>query len=180
MRQYNIYIFSNCKLTIKDMVDNSDGMLVLYSKNDLLTLKYKNSEIVLINKKGEIVENEETVPNAFFLLSDDYEILKFLYKKYKLLFCDSGYESLVSYLNPQKHYKYYINIVNEYIFECMFHMGVVNDIKDIEQHLCGGKKFFDEYIIEKGQMLRYKIIKQIYFKEKIKNFFKKIWIFKKK
>lgn len=175
MSQNNIYIFSNCKLTIKNMVDNSNGKLVLSANNDLLTLKYKNSEIVLIDENGEIIENEEFIPNAFFLKTDDYEIMKFLYKKYKLLFCDTGYESLVSYLNPEKHYKYYINIINQYIFECMFHMGIIDDVKDIEEHVCKGKKFFDEYIIEKGQMIRYKIVRWIYFKQKIKNFFKQIF-----
>lgn len=179
MNRDNIYIFSNCKLTIKNMVDNSNGKLVLSTNYDLLTLKYKNSEIVLLDKKGEVIENEESIPNAFLLITDDYEILKFLYKKYKLLFCDAGYESLVSYLNPKKHYKYYINIINEYIFECMFHMGVIDDVKDIEEHVYKGKKFFDEYIIEKGQILRYKIVKWKFFKEKIKTFFRKILFLKK-
>lgn len=175
MNKNKFYLFSNCELSIKNIVNNSNGKLVLTKKYGSLALKYKNSEIILIDSENKIIENDETIPSAFFLITDNHEILKFLFKKYKLLFCDDGYESLVSYLNPEKHHKYYINIINEYIFECMLHLGVIDDVKDIEQHVYDGEKFFEEYIIKKGQILRYKIIRWVYFKHKIKFFFRQFF-----
>jgi hypothetical protein len=53
-------------------------------------------------------------------------------------------------------------------------MGIVNDVKDIENHVYDGKPFFNFYVIEKGQIIRYKIIRWVNFKTKIKTFFKKI------
>ena len=178
--QDKIFLISNNRLTIKEIIEKSDGLLQVSKKYDSFSLVYKNSEIIPLNEKGLMVENENEILAGFFIVSDTYEILKYLYKKHKIMFMDQDFKTLVSYLDPVKHYKYYTNIINEYASECMMHMGIVNDIKEIENHVYGGKPFFDIYVIEKGQIIKYRRTKWINIKSKIKNFFKKfVNIFKK-
>ena len=179
--QDKIFLISNNRLPIKEIIEKSGGLLQVSKKYDSFSLIYKNSEIIPLNEKGLMIENEDEILAGFFIVSDTYEILKYLYKKHKIIFMDQDFKTLVSYLDPIKHYKYYTNIINEYAYECMLHMGIVNDVKDIENHVYDGKPFFNNYIIEKGQIIRYKIIRWINFKTKIKAFFKKfINIFKLK
>ena len=170
-----IFLISNPSLTVKEIVEKSDGLLLISEKYDSLSRKYRGSEIIPISQKGLMIEDTNDILAGFFIVSDTYEILKYLYVKHKLLFMDQDFTSLVSYLDPVKHYKYYTNIINEYAYECMLHMGIINDVKDIEKHVYEGKQFFNTYIIEKGQMIRYKIIRWVTFKNKVKNNFKKIW-----
>lgn len=172
--QDKIFLISNNRLTIKEIIEKSDGLLQISKKYDSFSLVYKNSEIIPLNEKGLMIENEDEILAGFFIVSDTYEILKYLYKKHKIMFMDQDFKTLVSYLDPVKHYKYYTNIINEYACECMIHMGIVNDVKDIENHVYDGKPFFNIYVIEKGQIIRYKIIRWVNFKTKIKTFFKKI------
>lgn len=169
-----IFLITNPSLTVKEIVEKSDGLLLISEKYESLSLKYRESEIIPINQNGLIVEDTNDILAGFFIVSETYEILKYLYIKHKLLFMDQDFMSLVSYLDPVKHYKYYTNIVNEYTYECMLHMGIINDVKDIENHVYDGKPFFNIYVIEKGQIIRYKIIRWVNFKTKIKTFFKKI------
>lgn len=173
--QDKIFLISNNRLTIKEIIEKSDGLLQVSKKYDSFSLIYKKSEIIPLNEKGLMIENEDEILAGFFIVSDTYEILKYLYKKHKIMFMDQDFKTLVSYLDPVKHYKYYTNIINEYTYECMLHMGIINDIKDIEKHVYNGRQFFNEYTIEQGQIIRYKIIRWITLKNKIKNFFIKIW-----
>ena len=171
--QNKIFLISNNRITIKEIIEKSNGRLQVSKKYDSFSIVYKNSEIIPLNEKGLTIENQNEILAGFFIVSDTYEIMKYLYKKHKIIFMDQDFKTLVSYLNPVKHYKYYTNIINEYACECMIHMGIVNDVKDIENHVYDGKPFFNNYIIEKGQIIRYKIIRWINFKTKIKAFFKK-------
>jgi hypothetical protein len=87
--------------------------------------------------------------------------------------------NIISYLDSIKHKKYITNTINNYVFETMLSKGVINSLHELETHIGITTPFFNEYIIEKGQMIRYKIVRKEYFKFKIKNFFKKILFFKK-
>ena len=170
-----IFLFTNPSLTVKEIVEKSDGLLLISENYESLSLKYRESEIIPINQKGLMIVDTNDILAGFFIVSETYEILKYLYVKHKLLFMDQDFTSLVSYLDPVKHYKYYTNIINEYTYECMLHMGIINDVKDIENHAYNGRQFFNNYTIEKGQIIRYKIIRWVTFKNKVMNFFKKIW-----
>ena len=92
---------------------------------------------------------------------------------------DQEYITLVSTLDPIKDYKYYTNIINEYTFECMLHMGIINSLNEIETHVYDGKPFFNDYVIEKSQIIKYRRTKWINIKSKIKNFLKKTLIYLK-
>lgn len=178
--QNRIFLFSNNRISVKEIIDNSDGLVLASKKYDSLSLKYKNSEIIPLNKQGVVIENENEIMAGFFIVSETYELLKYLYKKHKLLFMDQEYITLVSTLDPVKDYKYYTNIINEYTFECMLHMGIINSLNEIETHVYDGKPFFNNYVIEKSQIIKYRRTKWINIKSKIKNFLKKfINIFKK-
>ena len=96
--QDKIFLISNNRLTIKEIIEKSDGLLQISKKYDSFSLIYKNSEIIPFNEKGLMIENENEILAGFFIVSDTYEILKYLYKKHKIMFMDQDFKTLVSYL----------------------------------------------------------------------------------
>ena len=73
-----IFLISNNRLTIKEIIDKSDGLLHVSKKYDSFSLVYKKSEIIPLNEKGLMIENENEILAGFFIVSDTYEILKYL------------------------------------------------------------------------------------------------------
>ena len=176
-----IFVFSNNRISVKEIIEKGNNSVILSKKYDSLSLKLKDSEIIPLNKYGKTIDDENELIAGFFIVSETYEILKYLYNKHKLLFMDQDYLSLVTHLDPIKDRKYYNNIINEYTYECMLHMGIINNLSDIEDNVLNGEKFYNTYIIEKSQLIRCKRARWHNFKSKVKeNINKFISIFKTK
>ena len=179
-----LYIFYNIDITLSELISKSEGKIKIKNSCTETSIKYKNSEIILINENGTSSFDDDTNLWGFFVTTHDWEILRYLFLKYKIMFFEIDVFNYVSYLDPIKHKKYITNTINNYVFETMLSKGIINNLRELENHIGITTPFFNEYIIEKGQMIRYKIVRKEYFKFKIKNFFKKIYVkffsFKKK
>ena len=171
-----LYVFYNIDTTLSELLVKSEGKLTVKQNTTETLLKYKSSEIMLINQDGTSTFDDNTKIWGFFTTSPNWEILKYLFITFKIMFYEIDALNIISYLDPIKHEKYITNTINNYVFETMLSKGIINDLRELETHIGITTPFFNEYIIEKGQMIRYKIVRKEYFKFKIKNFFKKIFI----
>ena len=171
-----LYIFYNVDKTLNKIIEESEGKLTIKNDSFETILKYKDSEIVLVNEDGTSSFNDDSKLWGFFTNSQDLEILKYLFIKHKILFYEIDALNNISYLNPVKHKKYITHIINSFVYETMLMKGIINDILDIEKHIGLNGPFFNDYIIEKGQIIRYRIVKREYIKYRIKNFLKKIYV----
>ena len=172
-----LYVFYNIDITLSELISKSDGKIKIKNNSTETSIKYKNSEIILINENGTSSFDEDTKLWGFFITSYDWEILRYLFLKFKIMFFEIDAFNYVSYLDPKNHKKYITHIINEYTYECMLSKGVITSLIELEKHINTNKPFFDDYIIEKGQIIRYRIVKREYIKYRIKTFFKKIFWF---
>lgn len=170
-----LYFFYNIDTTLTQLIKNSEGKIIVKQDGFETILKFKNSEILLINENGNSTFEDDTKLWGFLMITKDIEILKYLYVKHKIMFLDIESLNNVSYLNSKKHQKYITHIINEYVYETLLQNGIISDLSELENHITNGKQFFNDYVIEKGQLIRYKIVKREYIKYKIKSFFKKIY-----
>jgi len=53
--QDKIFLISNSRIPIKEIIEKSDGILQISKKYDSFSLVYKNSEIIPLNEKGLMI-----------------------------------------------------------------------------------------------------------------------------
>lgn len=173
----NISFFNSENKIIRNIVEDSNGELCLINNENqfLLTHKKSGSSILILNEG-----NEKTISNLYITevkaqMKQDIRILRYLFKKYSILFYDESFDTYVEMLDRIKDRKFWINERNSYAVELMMHYGVIRDIPELEKILNTSiKNFVDETIMEKSQIIQYKRIKKLLYITKIKMFFTKI------
>lgn len=167
-----MFTFYKTELLIGSMVvDPNITMSIEDSFDKEITLSYGNSKIKLLPKEGDTFITTMEPFRCFEVIGDDLTILKYLFEKYGLMFYSDEYKEMVEYLNDEKDFEYYNQIIKKHIVETMVHYGVVTDISVF------GENFFKPYIIHDANVLRYKRMRRDLLWCKIKLFFKKIFSF---
>ena len=176
------YFFVNeSGVTLWDVLNfSSEKTPLFYSKMGVnkIELKYKESKIILLSDDYiDMNHLDKIILKSFYISTfDNLLILKYLFDNFNLLFYDEDYEKEIKFLNPVKDKKYYDNILNEYITDCMIHHNIIRDVFEIEEKIYADKKtfFYSSAYIDTARELQIKRIKTNIFKSRLKLLFLKI------
>lgn len=161
----NKYYFLEFDYKLDDIINDDNNILLeVNEKTGEYILIYKNSRITLIMSEdgGDVI--------GFTLNSEDVLILRILFLKYGIYFYDEGVSKYLSFLNQKKDGLYIKNILFYYSYECMLHLGIIHNLEEFQNKICGKFKCFDEKIIHKGMEKIYRKIRYRHIIERFKKF----------
>lgn len=145
--------------------DKNIEMNVINSFDKSIVIKYGENSITLLPcDNSEFVSTLETF-NAFQITSlDDMVVIKYLFEKYGLMIYDEKYLNNVSYLDEEKDKTLYDNALRNYILDCMFYYGIIENEREL------GVSFVDDYFLILSHKVRYRRMKIDLIKKKIQLF----------
>ena len=166
------WYFYNLNLPITYFMEDENLNYKIDGNN--LELSYGTSYIKIIN-----IDYASKDPIEFIIYDyNDISILKYLFKKYNIMFYDENYINEVRFLDENKYNIFYKHVLHEYIYNCMLHHGIIKNITELNKIY--NEEFFSPSIVESALYLKLKNAKKEYRREVIREFFNKIKrIFKK-
>ena len=171
------YFYALNPLSISNITDNELDISVENSFSGEIIVKFGESAIKLLPKDG--AEYISTLDNLYLfeiVTPNDLSILRYLYVKYRLLFYDDEYVSIVNFLKKSNEPEIYDNTLREYVVDCMLHYGIVKDIKEINYDIMGDERvnFFNLYYVHMGMHIKLKRMRRELLFTKIKMCYKGI------